>query len=169
MRRAWAAGAVALIAAGLLAGCSLPNLQLIAVYNGADGKPWVAMTPCGRDRITSAHVSSWPAATGPAPTDQKFGWSAWATGPTAAGGSFPLFEPPVSWHAKHGGGQRVLPGYTYRVEFRSYDDDGLLGGVYHGHVRFTAEDLAGLEPGEMWAGGRAMSPKKFMELVADEC
>ncbi|MFG2335994.1 hypothetical protein [Streptomyces yangpuensis] len=28
---------------------------------------------------------------------------------------------------------------------------------------FTAEDLAGLEPGEVWAGDRAMTRKEFRE------
>ncbi|WP_168714704.1 hypothetical protein [Streptomyces sp. A0592] len=34
---------------------------------------------------------------------------------------------------------------------------------------FTAEDLAGLEPGEVWAGGRAKTRKEFREYRADKC
>ncbi|MFB7326914.1 hypothetical protein ACFC0E_29885, partial [Streptomyces sp. NPDC056190] len=34
---------------------------------------------------------------------------------------------------------------------------------------FTTEDLASLQPGQVWADNRAMSTKDFDELVDDKC
>ncbi|MFF9051466.1 hypothetical protein ACF09Z_09970 [Streptomyces erythrochromogenes] len=167
MRRAWLTGATVLVAAGVLAGCSPPRYDLVAAYNGDDGKPWIMLAPCGRNDITSVHVSSRPTDPGPSPyTPGAQPASGWRSGfdPGVGGGSLPLFEPPASWGAQRDGEQRILPGRRYSVEFYSPED-----GVYYGEVNFTAEDLAGLEPGEVWAGDRAMTRKAFREYRADKC
>ncbi|MFE6909154.1 hypothetical protein [Streptomyces erythrochromogenes] len=167
MRRAWLAGATVLVAAGVLAGCSPPRYDLVAAYNGDDGKPWIMLAPCGRNDITSVHVSSWPTDPGRSPytpgAGLESGW--WADiDPAIGGGSLPLFAPPASWSVLPHGEQRLLPGYRYNVDFYSPED-----GVYYGEVYFTAEDLAGLKPGEVWAGDRAMTRKAFREYRADKC
>ncbi|MFE3933794.1 hypothetical protein ACFXPJ_08345, partial [Streptomyces goshikiensis] len=85
--------------------------------------------------------------------------------PGIGGGSLPLFEPPASWDADLRGAQKLLTGYTYSVSFFARDG----GSVYYGNSYFTAEDLAGLKPGEVWSGGRARTRKEFREYVKDEC
>ncbi|WP_405422762.1 hypothetical protein [Streptomyces erythrochromogenes] len=167
MRRAWLTGATVLVAAGVLAGCSPPRYDLVAAYNGDDGKPWIMLAPCGRNDITSVHVSSWPTDPGRSPytpgAEQQSGW--WSDfDPGIGGGSLPLFAPPGSWSVQPHGEQRILPGRRYSVDFYSPED-----GVYYGEVYFTAEDLAGLEPGEVWAGDRAMTRKEFREYRAGKC
>ncbi|MFE1899683.1 hypothetical protein [Streptomyces yangpuensis] len=167
MRRAWLTGTTVLVAAGVLTGCSPAQLSLVAAYNGDDGKPWIMLAPCGRNDITSVRVSSRP--TGPdrsphAPgAGQESGWRS-GFDPGIGGGSLPLFEPPASWSAEPDGEQRILPGHQYIAEFYSPED-----GAYYGQVYFTAEDLAGLEPGEVWADDRAMTRKEFREHRAEQC
>ena len=164
MRRAWRTGTVALAAAAVLAGCSPPHLNLIAVYVGDDGKPWVMMAACGSDRIASAHVMSEAEPGAAPPAGLESGWVGWWTEAGARGGTFPLFEPPASWHSKPMGEQRLLAGRTYWAQFRSPDD-----GVYYGEAYFTEDDLAGLAPGEVWADGRAMSRGAFRKVRDDAC
>ncbi|MFF2197834.1 hypothetical protein [Streptomyces sp. NPDC058157] len=93
------------------------------------------------------------------------GWSA-VVSPVAPGAvSFPLFSPPATWKVDRPDHvRRLTPGRWYSLGFHA---PGFAD--YSGFVHFRAADLAGLEPGEVWADGRAMSPKKFRELVADKC
>ncbi|MFI9182344.1 hypothetical protein ACIGXG_08990 [Streptomyces goshikiensis] len=170
MRRAWLTGTMALAALGLLAGCTPPHLDLVAAYNGDDGKPWIMLAPCGKDDIESVSVSGWPTddPTGPQEEtgpQEDSGWDSRRFEPGIGGGSLPLFEPPASWDADLRGAQKLLPGYTYGVGFFARDG----GSVYYGKSYFTAEDLAGLKPGEVWSGGRARTRKEFREYVKDEC
>ncbi|MFF2852289.1 hypothetical protein ACFVT5_39140 [Streptomyces sp. NPDC058001] len=89
------------------------------------------------------------------------GWEAW--GATNHGGVvFPLFSPPPEWRARTFGRQALLPGRTYALAFRG-------SGSYAAHVYFTADDLAALRPGQVWADNRAMSTEEFDELVEDKC
>uniref|UniRef100_A0AAU2JXM1 Lipoprotein n=1 Tax=Streptomyces sp. NBC_00049 TaxID=2903617 RepID=A0AAU2JXM1_9ACTN len=186
MRHAGLTGTMVLVAAVVLTGCSPARLDLVAAYNGDDGKPWIMLAPCGRDDITWVSMSSRPTdptgsagptastePTGPteptaspsAPSAERdSGWWSSRIDPGIRGGSLPLFEPPASWRARSHGAQRLLPGDRYGVEFYSPDD-----GAYYGEVSFTAEDLAGLEPGEVWAGGRAMTRSDFREHRAGRC
>ncbi|MEW2495224.1 hypothetical protein AB0942_17075 [Streptomyces nodosus] len=60
------------------------------------------------------------------------------------------------------GRQALLPGLTYALAFHG-------SGGYMAHVYFTADDLASLRPGQVWADGRAMSTKDFDALVDDKC
>ncbi|GLX22243.1 MULTISPECIES: hypothetical protein [Streptomyces] len=178
MRRAWRGAVLALAGAGLLTGCSAADLSLISVGIGADGTPQVTMAPCGDDAIGTADffVHEAVARTTPPPgapqpavttplTASEEGWMAGGS-PLAAGRvTFPLFSPPATWAVREWGAERSLkPGRRYSLSFHA---PGFAD--YSGTVSFTAEDLAGLGPGEVWADGRAMSPKKFRKLVADEC
>ncbi|MFE1554402.1 hypothetical protein ACFW6V_05350 [Streptomyces sp. NPDC058734] len=175
MRRAWHGVVLALAGAGLLTGCSAADLSLISVGIGADGTPQVTMAPCGKDAIGTASFFVRERATLPpgAPqptvttpqTASEEGWMAGGS-PLATGRvTFSLYSPPASWAVREWGAERHLkPGRTYSLSFHA---PGFAD--YSGTVRFTAEDLARLGPGEVWAGGRAMSPKKFRKLVADEC
>ncbi|MEV0522138.1 hypothetical protein AB0I66_01835 [Streptomyces sp. NPDC050439] len=55
-----------------------------------------------------------------------------------------------------------MPGRTYSLGFKASSS-------YQAHVYFTADDLASLRPGQVWADGRAMSTEDFAELVDDKC
>ncbi|WP_129593336.1 hypothetical protein [Streptomyces sp. C] len=165
--------ALALAGAGMLSGCSAADLPLISVGIGADGTPQVTMAPCGDDAIGTADffVHDAPASGAPQPTvttpstASEDGWMAGGS-PLAAGRvTFPLFSPPATWAVREWGAERSLkPGRSYSLSFHP---PGFAD--YSGTVHFTAEDLARLGPGKVWAGGRAMSPKKFRKLVADKC
>ncbi|MCX4541094.1 hypothetical protein [Streptomyces sp. NBC_01565] len=163
MRRAWLTGTMVLAAAGLLAGCTPPHLDLVAAYNGDDGKPWIMLAPCGKDDIESVWVSGWSTGDPTGPQEDS-GWASRRFEPGIGGESLPLFEPPASWDANLRGAQKLLPGYTYSVSFFARD-----GSVYYGKSYVTAEDLAGLKPGEVWSGSRAKTRKEFREYVKDEC
>lgn len=162
MRRVRLAGTV-LVTAGLLAGCSPAQLDLIAVYNGDDGRPWVMLAPCGKDTITSVEFQSRPKGNPIGPTDEP-SWKSRRFTPGIGGGSFPLFSPPASWNAVVKGEQQVLPDFRYSVSFYSPDD-----GAYYGNGFFAAEDLAGLKPGEVWAAGEAMTRQEFRDHRSDTC
>ncbi|AZM91350.1 hypothetical protein [Streptomyces sp. W1SF4] len=173
MRRVWCGVALVVAGAGLLAGCSAADRPLISVGIGADGTPQVTMVPCGGDAVAAADffVHDAPASGTPQPgvtapsAASEDGWMAGGS-PLAAGRvTFPLFSPPATWAVREWGAERSLrPGRRYGLSFHPPGSAD-----YSGSVSFTADDLAGLEPGEVWAGGRAMSPKEFRELVADAC
>ncbi|MFB7714015.1 hypothetical protein [Streptomyces sp. NPDC056105] len=90
--------------------------------------------------------------------------SGWETGGAKNRGGvvFPLFSPPSEWRARTYGRQALLPGRTYALGFHASSS-------YMAHVYFTADDLASLKPGQVWADGRAMSTNDFAELVDDKC
>ncbi|MFE5208421.1 hypothetical protein [Streptomyces sp. NPDC056600] len=75
----------------------------------------------------------------------------------------PVLSPPDSWLVEGGGGRELLPGRTYSLSFYSYD------GEYYGDGAFTADDLASLRPGQVWAAGRAMSVDEFADQVGEVC
>ncbi|MGW6983385.1 hypothetical protein ACWGE1_28770 [Streptomyces sp. NPDC054932] len=175
MRRAWLVTAWTVMGAGLLAGCSAAERPLIAVHHGADGTPRLTMVPCGRDRVAAADLSvapepgsgtpDGPAAPATASAAEPEGWMAAGSSLTVGAVTFPLFSPPSSWAVRRwDGAGAVRPGFRYSVGFRAEGADD-----YAGVVRFTAQDLAGLKPGEVWAGGRAMPEKKFRALAEDSC
>jgi hypothetical protein len=175
------------VGVGLLSGCSPADLPLAAVWLSEDGKPVATIRPCGGDRVTDVDLQSWethesdgasdaahspgsssdgPASDGPAGGVADSGWVTWSTPVRAAATTFPLFSPPPSWRAEAQGTQALLPGRTYALTF-----SGPRGrrDPYNAHVYFTADDLASLEPGQVWADGRAMSRDDFGRLVADRC
>ncbi|MFE7232994.1 hypothetical protein ACFVAF_20505 [Streptomyces sp. NPDC057596] len=158
--------------------------------NGDDGQPVAELRPCeGGETLSGMGLESWTSEEGeaafeeaslgpvgsssasqPAGTDdpdggqaheEDSGWEAW--GATNHGGVvFQLFSPPPGWRAQTFGRQALLPGRTYALTFRG-------SGSYLAHVYFTADDLASLRPGQVWADDRAMSTKDFDELVDDKC
>jgi hypothetical protein len=56
-----------------------------------------------------------------------------------------------------------VAGYSYELAFGKAEPDY----DYTGAVTFTAEDLAALKPGQVWADGRAMSLGEFEKLAED--
>ncbi|MGW2768468.1 hypothetical protein [Streptomyces sp. NPDC001275] len=160
--------------------------------NGDDGQPVAELRPCeGGETLSGMRLGSWSpeegeaaieeaslgsvgssSASQPAQADtddpdggqadqEDSGWE--ARGATNHGGVvFPLFSPPTEWRAETYGRQALLPGRTYALAFRG-------SGSYMAHVYFTADDLASLRPGQVWADDRAMSTKDFDELVEDKC
>lgn len=169
-----------------------PDLPLVAVRNGDDGQPVAELRPCdGGETISEMGLESWTpeedeaaieeaslgsvgssSASQPAQAGTEYpgrdqadqedsSWETW--GATNHGGVvFRVFSPPPQWHAQAFGRQALLPGRTYALTFRG-------SGSYLAHGYFTADDLASLRPGQVWADDRAMSTKDFDELVEDKC
>lgn len=191
MKRVCAAACLAL-GLTMVSGCSPPDHPLVAVRTGNDGQPVAELRPCeGGETLSGMGLASWtldegeaaleeaslgsigsssasrPAETGTDDPDEDqalkedSGWEAW--GATNHGGVvFPLFSPPPEWRVQTFGTQTLLPGRTYSLRFR-------VSGGYMAHAYFTADDLASLQPGQVWADDRAMSARDFGELVDDKC
>ncbi|MET8949828.1 hypothetical protein [Streptomyces sp. NPDC004533] len=122
---------------------------------GADGAPDALIRPCGDDAYRG------PALDGRAGSDAgglvTTGWD--THGEHTGDAAFPLFMPPARWHARHRGARRLLPDHTYTLSFGHY----VTGDSYNGVVTFSAEDFATLRPGQVWADGRATSPRRVRE------
>ncbi|MEO3974947.1 hypothetical protein [Streptomyces sp. CAU 1734] len=174
-------GAVyAVSALGLLSGCSPAKLPLAAVWMGEDGKPAGEIRPCDGDRAAHVALRGWgtdesavhPSARGESDPDSSTTPaegaedSGWKTSGVHRGASFALFAPPPSWRVETTGVQAPAPGHTYVLGFKGPHDGW---NPYDGEVHFTADDLASLDPGQVWADGRVMSRDAFAELVDEKC
>jgi hypothetical protein len=163
----------------LLSGCTPAVLPLAAAWPGADGEPVVMLRPCEGDHATHLWLLSWPEdayvddghggiTDNPTSTASPGSDTGWRAAPDIASGAttFPLFLPPSAWHVESAGPQELRPGRTYSLSFQ-----GARKGwrPYDGSLFFTADDLASLRPGQVWADGRAMSRGEFGALVADKC
>jgi len=148
-----------------LSGCGAEVLPLVAVRLDAGGTAEVVLRPCGEDLVQGLGLEGTTAAE--ADSDSARNRSGWrAPGrlrPDDA--EFPLFSPPGDWHVRPAGEQRLVPGYAYRLAFGKAESDY----EYTGIVTFTADDLAALTPGQVWADDRAMSLDEFEELAEDSC
>ena len=162
MRRTTGAAAVLGTVAGavLLSGCGAELLSLVAVRQVAIGAPEALLRPCGDDLITGLSLTG----THDDPEQNLSGWEA-KDERRGADAEFPLFSPPAAWHATPVGKQRLVAGYAYELAFGKAEPDY----DYTGTVTFTAEDLAALAPGQVWADGRAMSLGEFEKLAEDSC
>ncbi|MFF4350773.1 hypothetical protein [Streptomyces sp. NPDC001530] len=162
MRRRWAA--VLGVSAGtvLLSGCAAVDLPLAGVRVAADGVPYALIRPCGDDRYQGPSLDGRArgAENGPATT----GWDV-KKDELRGDADFPLFSPPDAWKARHRGEQRLLPDHDYVLRFGHY----ITGDSYNGIVEFSAEDIAALKPGQVWADDRAMSLGEFEKLAEDSC
>ncbi|MEU2225119.1 hypothetical protein [Streptomyces sp. NPDC018347] len=157
-------GAVAAGIAGgmlLLSGCGAVDLPLAGVRAAPDGTPYAVFRPCGDDTYRGPHLDGRPRGAGDGPVTT--GWDTDRRG-LRGDTAFPLFAPPARWRARHRGAARPLPRHTYELGFGHYGGDS-----YNATVTFTTEQIARLEPGRVWADGRAMSPGAFERLAADAC
>ncbi|MFK0154519.1 hypothetical protein ACIQVL_32280 [Streptomyces sp. NPDC090499] len=164
MRRTTGAAAVLGTAAGalLLSGCGAIELPLAAVRVGANGMPHAVIRPCGDDRIEGLSLTGTRARDGSG--RDLSGWRVDGTLRTGDA-SFPLFDPPADWHARHTGTQRTVAAYTYRLGFMK----GEFNYEYSTTLTFRTTDLAKLRPGRVWADGRVMSLGEFEKLAEDSC
>ncbi|WP_200302654.1 hypothetical protein [Streptomyces adelaidensis] len=153
-----------LTGAAVLSGCTALDLPLAAVAVDADGTPRALIRPCGDDGYRGLGLEGWPSS-----DEDETVTTGWAVAGERSGDSqFPLFSPPGAWEAERKGdkgGQRLLPGHSYRLGFGQYAG----GDDHNGTVAFTAADISGLEPGQVWADDRAMSPGEFEELAEGAC
>lgn len=177
-------GAVCVVA-GLvgMSGCTPPDLPLVAVRIGEDRKPVAELRTCAGLDAAMVELHSWPEdeedddvaaeeepseMTPSSPTgsgaQEDSGWVTRGYVPGRV--SFPLFSPPLSWNAEHTGRQVLLPGRTYVLSFRGAQDGGE---TYVGNVYFTADELASLRPGQVWADSRAMDRDTFDERADNTC
>ncbi|MDT9697401.1 hypothetical protein [Streptomyces sp. P17] len=132
------------------------ELPLAAAWLGADGEPVAALRRCGDDRV------------GPLSLRDLSGTAGWRTSEDHESGSttFPLPSPPRAWRAGTRGPQCFRPDRSYLL--KAYGgQDGLSS--YTIVLTLTSADLTALRPGQVWAGGRAMSLGEFEELAEDSC
>ncbi|WP_199827472.1 hypothetical protein [Streptomyces xylophagus] len=156
--------AVAGVAAGclLLSGCGAVDLPLAGVRLGADGMPYALIRPCGDDSYRKPSLGGWAKGIDDGPVTT--GWDV-RKEKLSGDAEFALFSPPVAWKARHRGAQRLQPKYHYSLGFGHY----ITGDSYNGIVDFTTEQITALEPGQVWADGRAMSLGEFEKLAEDSC
>ncbi|MDN3025075.1 hypothetical protein [Streptomyces sp. S.PB5] len=149
-------------AVGLLSGCSAVDLPLAGVRIEANGAPHALLRPCGDDEYINPSLDGW---TGSA--EDGTSTTGWEVDKENLQGDadFPLFSPPADWQARHLGAQSLLPKHRYSLRFGHY----ITPDSYNGVVEFSAEDIGKLEPGQVWADGRAMSLDEFEELAEDSC
>ncbi|MGW5653639.1 hypothetical protein [Streptomyces humi] len=163
MRGTTGAAAVLVTAAAvLLAGCESVAAPLAAVRVGPDGRPHALVRPCGDDRVQGLSLSGTRARDG-----SGRNLSGWRVEKTLRPGraSFPLFDPPADWHARHTGTQHAVAGYTYRLGFMKGESDY----EYTTTLTFRTADLAKLGAGQVWADGRVMGLGEFEKLAEDSC
>ncbi|WP_330172625.1 hypothetical protein OG875_02875 [Streptomyces sp. NBC_01498] len=174
MRRRWtgtlATAATAVLAAFTLASCSPPHRNLIGVRPAADGGAVAMLRPCGEDRAASARVLG--SVTTDTPEDPVEDLTSWhVSAPRSAEGpeNIALFHTPDGWTSDRPpqGDQRLKATHSYSAGFVVLSDGG--GVDYQGVVHFTAADLARLEPGQVWAGGRTMTVEEFEKHTGQEC
>ncbi|BBC32717.1 hypothetical protein SGFS_040110 [Streptomyces graminofaciens] len=151
------------VAAGsvMLSGCSAVDLPLAAVTVDADGVPRALIRPCGDGDYEGPQLEGWAGSDEEGDVTQ--GWK--VKGERSGDAEIPLFSPPDAGRVRYRGERRLLPDHTYQLVFWRY----VTTDSYNGVVTFTAEDVAGLEHGQVWADGRAMSPEEFEELAEDSC
>ncbi|WP_330455934.1 hypothetical protein OIB37_03075 [Streptomyces sp. NBC_00820] len=187
MRRT--AGAVCtVVGLGLVSGCSPADLPLAAVWLNGAGKPVAEVRLCDGDRASNVSLRSWgerefddvdlglgddtddaggstatPSRTAGGDVEDS-DWTAYAR--VRDGTTFPLFSPPPSWRAEATGPQVLTPGRVYALSFTGSRQGWT---PYDGHVYFTADDLASLRPGQVWADDHAMDRDAFDKLVDEHC
>ncbi|MEU2422634.1 hypothetical protein ABZ619_16705 [Streptomyces sp. NPDC007851] len=164
MRRTTGAATVLVTAAAavLLTGCESVAAPLAAVRVGLDGRPHALVRPCGDDRVQGLSLSGTRARDGSG--RNLSGWRVEKTLRTGKA-SFPLFDPPADWHARHTGTQHAVAGYTYQLGFMKGEGDY----AYTTTLTFRTTDLAKLAPGRVWADGRVMGLGEFERLAEDSC
>ncbi|WP_046729235.1 hypothetical protein [Streptomyces humi] len=164
MRSTTGAAAVLVTAAGavLLTGCVPEEPPLAAVRTGLDGRPHALVRPCGDDRVQGLSLTGTRARDG-----SGRNLSGWRVADRVRPGkaSFPLFDPPADWHARHTGTQHAVAGYTYRLGFMKGEFDY----EYTTTLTFRTTDLAKLGAGQVWADGRVMGLGEFERLAEDSC
>ncbi|QDY78656.1 hypothetical protein [Streptomyces qinzhouensis] len=173
IRRGIAAWCLVTAVGAMVAGCTVPDKDLVAVWIGADGKPVAEIRPCGKDRAYALDLRGRPdidpategTPSGPVPDalEEMSWWVGHRDGVTAA--RFPLFSPPASWQVKTRGPQELRPGYVYSLDFRSNPGDR---DMYDAGIYFTTEELASLKPGEVWRGS-AVSREEFEKTAEEMC
>ncbi|MEU2053720.1 hypothetical protein [Streptomyces bungoensis] len=146
----------------LLSGCAAVDLPLAGVRVAPDGTPYAVFRPCGDDDYQGPHLDGRPrgGADGPVTT----GWDS-RREKLRGDADFPLFAPPGRWRARHRGTQELLPRHHYVLGFGHY----VTGDSYNAVAEFTTERIGRLRPGQIWADGRAMSPRAFERLADDSC
>src|SRR3954462_14808927 len=128
----------------LLSGCGAVDLPLAGIRVGADGVPYALVRPGGDEQFLKPALDGRAGGgeDGPVTT----GWDV-KKEELCGDADFPLFSPPAAWKARHRGAQRLLPDHDYVLRFGHY----VTGDSYNGVVEFSAEGIAGLKPGRVWA------------------
>ncbi|MEU1203233.1 hypothetical protein ABZ446_44505 [Streptomyces sp. NPDC005813] len=173
VHRRWAStlatAATTALAAFTLVSCSPPERELIGIRPTADSGGLASLRPCGEDRVASVEVlGSVIRDNLDGPVEDLTSWRVRSPRSVQGPEEIKLFETPDSWTGDPAplGDQRLKATHGYSVDFIVASGDGVS---YRGVVSFTAADLARLERGQVWAGGRAMTVEEFQKHTDQEC
>ncbi|MFZ3566575.1 hypothetical protein ACOKM5_06335 [Streptomyces sp. BH097] len=165
MTRTLSASGVAVALTLLAAGCSPPQLALVAIGKGADRDVRALLRPCADDDRYRVSVT---AALKDEPTDTAV-LDGWGTRPSASitgEQEISLFRPPRSWIDTPGSATQLAPGVDYFVHFFVGHGDTVR---YSGFTAFERADLKRLSPGQWLVDGKTMTRAEFETHVDDVC
>ncbi|MEV5607300.1 hypothetical protein [Streptomyces sp. NPDC052225] len=155
----------------LAAGCSPPELQLVAVSKSPQGDVLALLRPCSSathmEEVSIQHVADETVGAEPEALDH---WS--ATPPQSITGEqqISLYEPPKNWHGPAQPARKLSSAGFYSVDFIvGRKDTQSIIVKYRGIGTFKAADIDGLAPGQWWADGKVMSRSQFREHADDIC
>ncbi|MGW5125946.1 hypothetical protein ACWEQ7_18140 [Streptomyces sp. NPDC004069] len=174
VHRRWAStlatAATTTLAASTLASCSPPQRELIGIRPTADSGAIASLRPCGEDRVASVKVQGSVIRDNPdGPVEDLTSWQVRSPQSVQGPEEIQLFHTPDGWTGDPAplGDQRLKATHSYSVDFIVASGGG--GVSYRGVVYFTTADLARLEPGQVWAGGRAMTVEEFQKHTDQKC
>lgn len=168
----WSAGAAVALAL-LTAGCSPPELQLVAVGQGPQGELRALLRPCSgaahMEEVSIQHIADETDGADPEVLD---GWSARPPRSVTGELEISLYAPPQNWHGAAQPARKLSAAGFYSVDFvigRQETQPRSIVVKYRGIGRFEAADVEGLAPGQWWADGKVMSRTQFREHTDDVC
>ncbi|MHC5264321.1 hypothetical protein ACYSUO_41165 [Streptomyces sp. UC4497] len=172
VRMLWGVGAVVVLAS-LTAGCSPPELPLVAIGRGPDGDVRALLMPCSHgthmEEVSVRHIDD---DTDRVDAEVLDGWSARPPRAVTGEQEINVYHPPEGWHGKVRPARKLSANGFYAVEFvvgRWSPKERATLVEYRGVNRFAAADIEGLGPGQWWADDKAMSRAEVQKHVDDAC
>ncbi|WP_372348456.1 hypothetical protein [Streptomyces sp. KL116D] len=155
----------------LTAGCSPPELQLVAVGKGPQGDVRALLRPCSNathmEEVSILHVAD---ETDRGDPEVLGDWSARPPRSVTGEQEISLYQPPKNWHGVEQKPRKLSAAGFYSVEFViGRKDKQSIVVKYQGIGRFEAADVEGLAPGQWGADGKVMSRAQFREHADDVC
>ncbi|WP_407914705.1 hypothetical protein [Kitasatospora sp. NE20-6] len=135
-----------------VAGCSPPQRDIVGVRVGEDGEPVLMLRSCDGSDFERVEIFVGPDS------------MAHLTPPEGTHGrvDIRMFHPPTDWRSTGDSLPPLAAGERAWVDLRSSD-------IAYSVLHFTADDLARMAPGEVWAGEELHSPAGFEAYVRDAC
>ncbi|MGW2341283.1 hypothetical protein [Streptomyces sp. NPDC001661] len=160
----------------LTAGCSPPELPLVAVGKGPDGDVRVLLHPCSggthMEEVSVLHVDG-DTDRADADADVLDAWTARPPRSVTGEQEISVYHPPKDWPGRmRPSAKKLSADGFYAVEFvigRWLPKEHATVVKYRGVNRFEAADIDGLAPGQWWADDEVMSRAQFQKHAGDAC